>query len=56
MRRLKEVSEEYGIEVEYVDEENTSKTCPICRAIDNHKRIPGGYSNAMSTTKYLTQT
>jgi len=25
LRRLKEIAEEYGIEVEYIDKENTSK-------------------------------
>ncbi|MEM4970261.1 MAG: zinc ribbon domain-containing protein, partial [Sulfolobales archaeon] len=29
LRRLREVAEEYGIEVEFVDEESASKTCPI---------------------------
>ncbi|MEM4972034.1 MAG: transposase, partial [Sulfolobales archaeon] len=42
LRRLKEVAEEYGIEVEHVDEKDTSRTCPICRAIENHKRISRG--------------
>ncbi len=42
LRRLREVAEEYGVEVEYIDEENTSKTCPICGAIENHKRITRG--------------
>ncbi|MEM4970162.1 MAG: transposase [Sulfolobales archaeon] len=42
LRRLREVAEEYGIEVEHVDEENTSRTCPICRAIEDHKRISRG--------------
>ncbi len=42
MRRLKEVAEEYGIEVKYVDEDHTPKTCPICGAIENHgKNIEG---------------
>ena len=40
--RLKEVGEEYGIEVEYVNEDHTSKTYPICRAIENHERIYRG--------------
>ena len=30
IKRLKEVSEEYGIKVELVDEAFTSKTCPLC--------------------------
>jgi len=30
IKRLKEVSEEYGIRVEVVDEAFTSKTCPVC--------------------------
>ncbi len=30
IQRLKEVAEEYGIEVELVDEAFTSKTCPVC--------------------------
>ncbi|MEM1610312.1 MAG: transposase [Sulfolobales archaeon] len=42
LRRLKEVAEEYGIEVEHVDEKDTSRTCPICRAIENHERITRG--------------
>ncbi len=42
LRRVKEVGEEYGIEVEYVDEKDTSRTCPICRAIENHERIYRG--------------
>ncbi|MEM1611401.1 MAG: zinc ribbon domain-containing protein [Sulfolobales archaeon] len=36
---MKEVAEEYGIEIEHVDEENTSRTCPICRTIEGHERI-----------------
>jgi transposase, IS605 OrfB family, central region len=39
LRRPKEVAEEYGIEVEYVDKDHTSRTRPICRATENHKRI-----------------
>jgi len=35
---LKEVAEEYRIEVEYVDKDHKSKTCLICRAIENHER------------------
>ncbi|MEM4970670.1 MAG: transposase [Sulfolobales archaeon] len=42
LRRLRDVAEEYGIEVEHVDEENTSRTCPICRTIENHERISRG--------------
>ncbi|MEL9908669.1 MAG: transposase [Desulfurococcus sp.] len=42
LRRLKEVAEEYGIEVEYVDERDTSRTCPICRTHIGHKRIVRG--------------
>ncbi len=30
IKRLKEVSEEYGVEVVVVDEAFTSKTCPVC--------------------------
>ncbi|WP_297523698.1 transposase [Thermococcus sp.] len=30
IKRLKEVAEEYGIQVEVVDEAFTSKTCPVC--------------------------
>ncbi len=30
IQRLKEVAEEYGIQVEVVDEAFTSKTCPVC--------------------------
>ncbi|RLF80279.1 transposase, partial [Thermococci archaeon] len=30
IKRLKEVSEEYGISVEVVNEAFTSKTCPLC--------------------------
>ncbi len=30
IKRLKEVSEEYGISVEVVDEAYTSQTCPLC--------------------------
>ncbi|MCA6213447.1 IS200/IS605 family element transposase accessory protein TnpB [Thermococcus bergensis] len=30
IQRLKEVAEEYGIEVELVDEAFTSQTCPVC--------------------------
>ncbi|MEM1611557.1 MAG: zinc ribbon domain-containing protein [Sulfolobales archaeon] len=42
LRRLREVAEEYGIEVEHVDEKDTSRTCPICRTIENHERITRG--------------
>ncbi|GBF08857.1 transposase [Aeropyrum pernix] len=42
LRRLKEVAEEYGIEIEYVDEKDTSRTCPICRTHIGHKRISRG--------------
>ncbi|MEM4969747.1 MAG: transposase [Sulfolobales archaeon] len=42
LRRLREVAEEYGIEIEHVDEKNTSRTCPICRSIENHERITRG--------------
>jgi len=42
LRKLKEVAEEYGVVVEYVDEDHTSRTCPICRAIENHERIARG--------------
>jgi len=37
LRKSKEVAEEYGIEVEYIDMKNTSKKCLICGTIDNHK-------------------
>lgn len=42
LRRLREVAEEYGVEVEYVDERDTSRTCPICRTHIGHKRIARG--------------
>ena len=42
LRRLREVAEEYGIEVEYTDEKDTSRTCPICRTHIGHKRIARG--------------
>jgi putative transposase len=42
LRRLKEVAEGYGIEVECVDEDHTLRTCPIYRAIDSRKRITRG--------------
>ncbi|MEM1610415.1 MAG: transposase [Sulfolobales archaeon] len=42
LRRLREVAEEYGIEIEHVDEKDTSRTCPICRTIENHERISRG--------------
>ncbi|MEM4971712.1 MAG: transposase [Sulfolobales archaeon] len=42
LRRLRDVAEEYGIEVEHVDEKDTSRTCSICRTIEGHERISGG--------------
>ena len=42
LRRLREVAEEYGVEVKYVDEKDTSRTCPICRTYIGHKRIARG--------------
>ena len=42
LRRLKEVAEEHGIEIEYVDEKDTSRTCPICRTHIGHKRVARG--------------
>jgi len=49
LRRLKEVAEEYGIEVEYVDERDTSRTCPICRTHIGHKRISQGIAEVLQT-------
>uniref|UniRef100_A0A7J3M058 Cas12f1-like TNB domain-containing protein n=1 Tax=Archaeoglobus fulgidus TaxID=2234 RepID=A0A7J3M058_ARCFL len=42
-RRVIEVGEEYGIKVELVNEENTSTTCPLCKAKNqDHRRIHRG--------------
>ncbi|WP_440059596.1 RNA-guided endonuclease InsQ/TnpB family protein [Thermogladius sp. 4427co] len=42
LRRLAEVAEEYGVKTEFVSEEYTSTTCPLCRTHRNHKRITRG--------------
>ncbi|MEM1936385.1 MAG: zinc ribbon domain-containing protein [Sulfolobales archaeon] len=43
LRRVIEVGEEYGIRVEFVSEENTSTTCPLCKAKNqDHKRAYRG--------------
>jgi len=42
IQRLKEVSEEYGIRVEVVDEAFTSKTCPFCGKPHNGARFVRG--------------
>ena len=39
IKRLKEVSEEYGIRVELVDEAFTSQTCPLCGQRHSNGRI-----------------
>lgn len=51
LRRLRDVAEEYGIEVEYVDERNTSRTCPMCRTHIGHKRIVRGLLNCYKHNK-----
>ena len=42
LRRIAEVAEGYRIKTEFVSEEYTSTTCPLCRTHDNHKRITRG--------------
>ncbi|AFL67206.1 RNA-guided endonuclease InsQ/TnpB family protein [Desulfurococcus amylolyticus] len=42
LRRLAEVAEEYGISVEFVSEEYTSTTCPLCKTHIAHRRIARG--------------
>ncbi|MEM1920226.1 MAG: transposase [Ignisphaera sp.] len=43
LMRIAEVGEEYGIRVEFVSEENTSTTCPLCKAKNqDHKRVYRG--------------
>ncbi|MEM1742382.1 MAG: transposase [Nitrososphaerota archaeon] len=43
VRRMIDLGEECGIRVELVSEENTSTTCPICRARNGyHKRVHRG--------------
>ena len=42
LKRLREVAVEYGIEVEFIDESNTSRTCPLCRTRAGHKRVTRG--------------
>jgi len=41
--RIAEVGEEYGIKVEFVSEENTSTTCPLCIVKNqDHRRVYRG--------------
>jgi len=43
LMRIAEVGEEYGIKVELVSEENTSTTCPLCKAKNqDHRRVYRG--------------
>ncbi|MEM4581218.1 MAG: transposase, partial [Candidatus Korarchaeum sp.] len=43
LMRIAEVGEEYGIRVEFVSEENTSTTCPLCKAKNrDHGRVCRG--------------
>ncbi|MEM0253518.1 MAG: transposase [Candidatus Bathyarchaeia archaeon] len=43
LRRLIELGKEYGIRVELVSEENTSTTCPLCKAKSrDHRRVCRG--------------
>ncbi|MEM1900082.1 MAG: zinc ribbon domain-containing protein, partial [Zestosphaera sp.] len=43
LMRITEVGEEYGIKVELVSEENTSTTCPLCKAKNqDHRRVYRG--------------
>ncbi|MEM0296539.1 MAG: transposase [Zestosphaera sp.] len=43
LMRIAEVGEEYGIRVEFVSEENTSTTCPLCKAKNqDHRRVYRG--------------
>ncbi|MEM4731376.1 MAG: zinc ribbon domain-containing protein, partial [Sulfolobales archaeon] len=39
LRRIAEIGEEYGIEVEPVSEENASTFCPLCRVKNQDHRI-----------------
>ena len=56
VRRLREVGEEYGIEVVPSNEEYSSSKCPIHRDTSCGVRVERGYSNAYYQTRCSTQT
>jgi putative transposase len=55
LRRIREVAEEYGMRVIYVDEAGTSSRCPL-HGDGCGIRITEGYSNARGWARCLTPT
>ncbi len=54
LMRIAEVGEEYSIRVEFVSEENTSTTCPLCKAKNqDHKRVYRGLFKCYKHSKVL---